>query len=102
MTDYTDLKRRGLKVWQLAGQYDEWGMIDPDTEQFGAWEGDWVKAEDANAAIAALEAERDALRVALGGADSAMKMAEGVVVSKRELFALAQARKAARAALTAS
>ena len=49
-----------------------------------------------------LEAEIATLRQALGGADSAMKLAEGVIVSKRELFALAQARASARAALSAT
>jgi hypothetical protein len=57
---------------------------------------------EAAAALDAKDAEIVALRQALGGADSAMKLAEGVIVSKRELFALAQAREAARAALSAT
>ena len=53
-------------------------------------------------AAAALEALRDEvarLRVAAAGCDKAMRLAEGVIVAKRELFALAEARNAIRAAL---
>lgn len=63
MTDYTDLLARGIPVYSLEGQYDWWGMVNVQTDET-AYEGSgfWVKAEDAAAAIAALTAERDALR----------------------------------------
>ena len=57
MTDYTDLKRRGITVWTLDGQYDQWSMQHPEGRHKDEYEGQWVKAEDVTAAIAALEAE---------------------------------------------
>ena len=61
-----------------------------------------VAKREAAAALDAKDAEIATLRQALGGADTAMRLAEGVIVSKRELFALAQARASARAALFAT
>lgn len=54
---------------------------------------------EAAAALEDLRDENERLRVAAAGCDKAMRLAEGVIVAKRELFALAEARNAIRAAL---
>ena len=44
-------------VWTLEGQYDLWSMQHPDGRHKDEYEGRWVKAEEAAAAIDALQAE---------------------------------------------
>lgn len=66
MTDYTDLIARGITVWTLSGQYDDWAMTHPTDSDKDEYSGCWVKAEDAAAAIAALEAEVARLPKSIG------------------------------------
>lgn len=61
MDDLTQ-RLRGLTVYTLDGQYDDWAMSHPTDPSKNEWDGQWVKADEAAARIEALEAEVARLR----------------------------------------
>jgi hypothetical protein len=60
-----DLKQRGITVWTLQGQYDLWSMQHPEGPHKDEYEGQWVKADEAAAALDAKDAEIARYRAAI-------------------------------------